>query len=117
MESRSLRPSPGGGSFRTPLATLHVFQGWADKFLVTPQAGINDLYFTAKYKFGKWNFTGVFHDFSAQSGSANWGDEIDLSVGRSLGDRYGILFKAALYNADEHATDTTKLWIMLSANY
>ena len=106
-----------GASFRTPLATLHAFQGWADKFLATPSAGIDDIYFTARYKYGKWNFTGIYHDFSAESGSADWGDEIDLSVGRSLGDRYGVLFKAAFYNADQHATDTTKLWVMLTASY
>ena len=30
-------------SFQTPLATLHKFQGWADKFTVTPPNGIQDL--------------------------------------------------------------------------
>jgi len=106
-----------GASFRTPLATLHAFQGWADKFLGTPNAGIDDLFATVKYKAGKWSFTGVYHDFTAQSGSADWGTELDLSAGRKLGDRYGLLFKAAMYDADQHATDTTKFWIMLTANY
>jgi len=31
-------------SFQTPLATLHKFQGWADKFLTTPPNGIQDFY-------------------------------------------------------------------------
>ncbi|MCY7340167.1 MAG: hypothetical protein LH465_09520, partial [Sphingomonas bacterium] len=31
-------------SVQTPLATLHKFQGWADKFLTTPPDGIRDLY-------------------------------------------------------------------------
>lgn len=106
-----------GAAFRTPLATLHAFQGWADKFLATPDAGVNDLFVTAKYKYGVWNFTGVYHDFSAESGSGDWGSEIDLSAGRKLGDRYGLLFKAALYNADQFATDTNKFWIMFTANY
>ena len=104
-------------AFRTPLATLHAFQGWADKFLVTPGAGIDDIFATVKYKAGKWSFTGVYHDFTAQSGSADWGTELDLSAGRKLGDRYGLLFKAAMYDADQHLTDTTKFWIMLTANY
>jgi len=26
-------------AFQTPLATLHAFQGWADKFLTTPRGG------------------------------------------------------------------------------
>lgn len=106
-----------GSSFRTPLATLHLFQGWADKFLSTPDEGINDLILTVKYKSGKWNFTGVYHDLSAEAGSQDWGTEIDLSAGRSLGDRYGLLLKAALYDADQHATDTNKFWIMLTASY
>ena len=29
-------------SFQTPLATLHKFQGWADKFLTTPPNGIRE---------------------------------------------------------------------------
>ena len=107
----------GGASFITPLATLHAFQGWADKFLATPGAGIDDLYATVKYKAGKWSFTGVYHDFSAEALSADWGTELDLSAGRKLGDRYSLLFKAAMYDADQHATDTTKFWIMLTANY
>ena len=28
--------------FKTPLATLHKFQGWADKFLGTPANGVKD---------------------------------------------------------------------------
>ena len=106
-----------GAAFRTPLATLHAFQGWADKFVATPGAGVDDFFVSAKYKSGAWNFTGVYHDFSAESGSADWGTELDLSVGRSIGDNYGLLFKAALYDADQHATDTTKLWIMFTGNY
>ena len=33
-----------GVGFKTPYATLHKFQGWADKFLTTPGDGIEDLY-------------------------------------------------------------------------
>lgn len=106
-----------GASFRTPLATLHAFQGWADLFLSTPAEGIDDVSFTVKYKHDNWNLTAVYHDFSAESGSGKWGTELDLSAGRSLGDRYGVLLKAALYNADQHATDTNKFWIMLTGNY
>jgi hypothetical protein len=35
--------------FTTPLATLHKFQGWADKFLTTPVNGLADLYVNAGY--------------------------------------------------------------------
>ncbi|HWV11721.1 MAG TPA: alginate export family protein, partial [Sphingobium sp.] len=32
----------GGFAFQTPFATLHKFNGWADKFLTTPATGIQD---------------------------------------------------------------------------
>ena len=107
----------GGSAFRTPLATLHAFQGWADKFLATPDAGVNDLFATVRYKAGKWNLTGVFHDFSAEDGSADWGTELDFSAARPINERYSLLLKAALYDADQHSNDTTKFWVMLTGNY
>ena len=107
----------GGSAFRTPLATLHAFQGWADMFLSTPDEGINDLYLTVKGSVGKWNLTGVYHDFSAEDGSADWGTELDFSAARKLNDNYSLLLKAALYNADQYAADTPKFWIMLTGNY
>ncbi|MDX1572303.1 MAG: alginate export family protein, partial [Xanthomonadales bacterium] len=35
-----------GAAFSTPLATLHAFNGWADRFLATPDAGLEDLFVT-----------------------------------------------------------------------
>src|SRR5690606_32454959 len=43
----------GQTAFSTPLATLHVFQGWADKFLATPAAGIVDTYVEVGYALGR----------------------------------------------------------------
>jgi len=107
-----------GMAFRTPLATGHAFQGWADQFLTTPGSGIDDLYFTVKYKAASWNLTAVYHDFSSEAGSGDWGTELDISAGRKLGDRYGLLLKAALFSADSTSfTDTDKIWVMLTANY
>ncbi len=115
-----------GMSFRTPLATLHAFQGWADMFIlpgtITPDSGIDDLYLTFKYKAGSWNLQAVYHDFSSEAGSSDYGTELDFSAGRKLGDRYGLLLKAALFSADSTSpvpshVDTNKFWIMLTANY
>ena len=104
--------------FRTPLATLHAFQGWADKFLTTPDAGVDDLTATLKYRLGKWNLAAVYHDFSAETGSIDYGTEFDVSVGRGFAKHYGVLFKGAFFQADAAAfDDTNKFWIMLTANY
>lgn len=115
--------SLGGGSqpgmmFRTPLATLHAFQGWADQFLTTPDGGVDDLFATVNYKMGPWNFTGVYHDFSAETGGGDYGTEIDASVGRGLGKNYSVLLKGAFFSGDSAGyPDTNKFWIMFTANY
>jgi hypothetical protein len=112
--------SDGTTGFSTPLATLHAFQGWADKFLATPAAGIDDKYVKFTYPFGKHGaFTSVsalawYHDFTADVGSTHFGDEIDLQlVARTK--KIALTLKYASYNADLLLTDTDKLW--LSVDY
>jgi hypothetical protein len=107
-----------GAAFRTPLATLHAFQGWADQFLVTPDGGIDDLHGKLGYRRGHWQWQAAFHDFSAESGNADYGTELDFSVSRNFGKRYALLLKSAIFNADEAPfVDTRKYWLMLNADY
>lgn len=107
-----------GSAYRTPLATLHPFQGWADQFLTTPDAGIDDFYFKAKYPYRDWNLQATYHDFEAADGPGNWGSEIDVSASRKLNDRISLLLKAAFFNADDAGfNDVNKIWIQLVANY
>ncbi|NOX69684.1 MAG: alginate export family protein [Gammaproteobacteria bacterium] len=118
IESLGGNSNNGGMAYRTPLATLHAFQGWADTFLATPAAGINDVTVNAKLAVEKWQLKAIYHDFSAESGSANFGTEIDFAATRKLGDRYGLLLKAAFFNSDNVAyVDTNKLWVMLTAGF
>ena len=110
--------SDNGASFRTPLATLHKFQGWADKFLVTPSEGIDDIYLTVKFKARGWNFTGVYHDFSAESAGGDIGNEFDVSAAHKISDNYSLLLKGAFFSTDSTSyNDTTKLWLMFTASY
>ncbi len=107
-----------GQAFRTPLATLHAFNGWADKFLSTPDAGLNDAFIGVKGKLGKWKWNALYHDFSAQAGSGDYGTEFDASISRKFKQHYGILFKAASFDTDSLAYgDTTKLWVQLTADF
>ncbi len=110
--------SKAGQAFRTPLATLHAFNGWADKFLGTPGAGLNDAFVGVKGKLGKWKWNLLYHDFSAQSGSADFGTEIDGSIARKFKENYGILFKVANFDTDSSSYgDTTKIWVQLTADF
>ena len=104
-------------AFQTPLATLHAFQGWADKFLSTPDDGIEDLYFSIGKKFHGANISLVYHRFSPEAGGPDYGSEIDLVIKKRFAKRYSVVFKYANYDARSHATDTQKAWVMLTANF
>ena len=106
------------GRFRTPLATLHKFNGFADKFLGTPEAGLEDFYVDVTYKVknapGQLSiFNGLllkaqYHDFKSEEGSIDYGTEFDFYAKMPL--RRGVYVEAkyANYNADQFATDTEK---------
>jgi hypothetical protein len=106
-----------GQAFRTPLATLHAFQGWADKFLTTPDGGIEDLYFSVSGSFAGFKGAAIYHNFEANSGPEDYGDELDIVITHKLGKRYSAMIKYADYDADDFATDTSKAWLMLSGTF
>ncbi|MCG8461780.1 MAG: alginate export family protein, partial [Holophagales bacterium] len=59
---------PGEGRFTTPLATLHKWNGWADKFLVTPATGLETLYLRLRGKLGeRVSWMVIWHDFRSDS--------------------------------------------------
>lgn len=102
------------GSFNTPLATLHKFNGWADRFLATPADGLRDAFLSIGAKLGRWNLIGIYHDFAADGGGASWGTELDAQVLYTTPWKQKIALKYARYAADEWAWDTDKLWIWTS---
>lgn len=101
----------GNASFSTPLATGHKFQGFADKFLSTPADGVQDIYVGAGTKIGPVKVGLTYHDFQAVEGSAKYGSEIDVVVAYPVTKNFKTLVKYANYQADEHATDTQKIWL------
>jgi len=105
------------GRFTTPLATLHAFDGWADKFLGTPPAGLKDAFLTLRGAAGAFSWSAVLHDFGAESSSIDYGREIDLLA--TWKSSWGPLFgaKAALYEADELSSDTTKVWLWTAYSF
>jgi hypothetical protein len=103
--------------FRTPLATLHKFNGWADKFLNTPQDGIESVFIGAKGDAAGFRWQIDYYDFQAQDSSRDLGTELDLEVAKDINQHVSMIFRAAIYDAKTHATDTTKFWFMLSLNF
>ncbi|MEE8058478.1 MAG: alginate export family protein [Pseudomonadales bacterium] len=118
-----LESDSGVKAFQTPLATLHKWQGWTDKFLGTPNEGINDIYLSASGKFAGAKLMAVFHQYTSDvdnaSGDDDLGDEWSFVVTRKF-DRYGLQLKYSSYSAGNSTfglTDTDKLWLSAMANF
>ncbi|MCX7545469.1 alginate export family protein [Marinicella gelatinilytica] len=103
-----------GAAFRTPLATLHAFNGWADQFLSTPDVGIVDTFIGVKGSINGWGWQAKYHQFDSEAGSGQLGSEFDVSLSKKLGQKADLLLKAADYSADTHSQDTQKVWLMFS---
>jgi hypothetical protein len=109
----------GVKGFTTPLATLHRFQGWADKFLTTPVNGIRDFYGSAAFQkkgvgpLETLAINAVWHKYDSQRGGLDYGDELNLQL-QGRYHRYTGTLKYAAYNATPATPlttrDTDKLW-------
>ena len=106
-----LEGSARKGQFNTPLATLHKFNGWADRFTATPIDGLDDRYLQLDGQRGAWSWTLAAHDFAAGTGSASYGRELDLQL--LWRPKSGLTFgaKSARYDARRYGAETTKLWV------
>lgn len=126
---RELLSSNGGQSaFQTPLGTNHLFQGWVDKFLVTPKEGLKDTFVTAGTKLGKLTLATEYHwldsdlPFASGTGTATrYGTEWNVSASYPFSKQLlgkveaGSFREGAQYTAtaSSRVRDTDKLWVTL----
>ena len=118
-----------GKSVQTPLSTLFAFNGWADKFLVTPTTGLKDSYIKARSDAMGIVYGADYHQFRADSTSVGLGRELDLIAEKQLDKNFMVGARAARYKADTSTatnsgtaaaggvsggvtlTDTNKMWL------
>ncbi|NND66557.1 MAG: porin [Halioglobus sp.] len=105
-----------GVGFKTPYATLHKFQGWADKFLVTPGDGIEDLYAGLTGSAGPVKLGAFYHDFQAEDSGADFGTELDLVATWPINKQWLVQLKYANFDSDDEArfSDTEKAWFIVN---
>jgi hypothetical protein len=113
----------GTVGFTTPLATLHKFEGWVDKFLTTPANGLDDRYGSLTWATGRLgplgslSLTAVYHAYQAQHVTASYGDEWNGLL-TAKWNRYLLTlewgdYRQAATTPAAIARDTTKFWTQL----
>jgi hypothetical protein len=118
----------GVAAFQTPLATGHVFNGFADVFLVIPPTGLQDFYGEFKYKvpskadgpfsyFGGLLLIAQYHEFQSAVQDLHYGSEFDFYAYLPLRSGFYAEAKYANYQADDFFTDVEKVIFGLGYQY
>jgi hypothetical protein len=118
----------GVAAFQTPLATGHVFNGFADVFLVIPPTGLQDFYGELKYKvpsnaggpfsyFGGLLLIAQYHEFQSAVQNLHYGSEFDFYAYLPLRSGFYAEAKYANYQADDFFTDVQKAIFGLGYQY
>lgn len=114
-------------AFQTPLATGHVFNGFADVFLATPATGMKDYFIDITYKAanlpdGLKFLNGLvlkaqYHEFRSDIGNIDFGREFDFYAKMPIHKSAYAEFKYADYRAENFAVDTEKFIFGLGYKY
>ena len=110
----------GKKGFSTPFATLHVFNGWADRFLATPANGLKDMYVNLGATFSGVALLASYHEYKSDVKSIDYGTEWNFSASKKIG-AVTYLAKYAMFENDKLVTtaksDTTKFWLQADWNF
>ncbi len=113
----------GVAGFSTPLATLHKFQGFADVFLTTPAAGIEDLYGSVSYIWSDLPVVdnikvfATYHEFESDQGSTDFGHEFDAGLVVEFKKHWSAELKGANFDGAGPFVDRNLVWASLRFQY
>ena len=110
--------SDNGVGYQFPLGTNHAFNGFADRFLMTPADGLTDLHASLGCKL-PWEVgaTAIYHAFWDANWSDNYGQEADLVLTKKLGNGFSVLAKGAYFWGQSGFPDTARASIELNFKY
>ena len=115
----------GKAGFITPLATLHAFNGWTDKFLFGGKGnwenGLVDTHFIVTAKLAGLKLLAKYHMFESDYGDIDMGKEWGVAATYPFADYYSLGVKYASFSGADagygFSNDTDKLWLTFQANY
>ncbi|HWV15240.1 MAG TPA: alginate export family protein [Cellvibrio sp.] len=115
----------GMKGFATPFATLHAFQGWADRFLTTPKNGIEDMYVNLGSTVWGTQLLASYHTYKSDVKDVDYGTEWNVSASKKWG-AVAYTIKYAAFKNDNFketiagksiASDTAKFWVQADWNF
>lgn len=129
--TREFLEGDGLVSFKTPLATLHAYQGWTDKFLSTPAFGIEDVYLSLSGDLNQAKWLFVIHQFQSDTSNFKYGSEYGASISFPVstwqaGAKFAVYTAASNVNIQcvaapcpsfSWARDTTKFWTWIQRSF
>ncbi len=98
--------SSRGRGFVTPLGSGYRFQGFADRFIVTPANGVHDTSLGVNWRARPWRIQGRYHHFTEASGSSRYGDEFNLDITFRPVREHSVMLRYANFRAADDFVDT-----------
>ena len=109
--------------FQTPLASLHLFQGWAESFVVDPPNGVEDLYVKANYGLPaaplaqRVSASVIYHDFRAEHVPLDYGNEWDARLEAQIDRRLVLDADYGDFNGKGAIPDKKGFWLYATWRY
>lgn len=104
---------PDEAPFLTPLASTNDFNGWLDRFALTPDSGLVDTSLRLGLSWRELELVAVRHDFEADRGGADLGREWDLELGWQPAPELALGVRVADFAGGAGDATSTALWLEL----
>lgn len=130
INQEKLSGNSNGRAFQTPLGTNHLFTGWTDLFLVTPNQGIEDTIFILKGNLlgavikAEYHIINSDRDFAKLGGGTgdSFGKEFDLGVYYKHDNHISGSIEYGHFQEDDIAAtgrkrDTERVWLTGMYNF
>ena len=125
-DHETLSSNDGNYGFQTAFGTNHLYQGWADVFLVTPRQGIKDTFLTFGGKpiesitlLGEYHIIKSDEDFARLGGGTgdSYGKELDLAVMYTHSKSLWVKAEYASFKEDDRGVvrrpDIERVWLTM----
>ncbi|MBU2802225.1 alginate export family protein [Acidithiobacillus caldus] len=107
----------GSYGFQTPLASKHLFNGWAEVFLTTPPNGLRSLYFTLDGTLLGTALQATYYDFRSAYRGEYYGHEVDLSAIHRFSAHWSAGIQYADYRRSHYGVNTEGAWVFVTAAF